>query len=226
VASSPEDNLDEFGTRLTELRSTVGPPPEPGSFVAYTDGACIGNPGFGGWGTLIDAADGRQWELWGHLAATTNNRAEALAVLAALEWVPAGSKLQIVADSELTLNILKGAYKIKANRDIWLAISQVRAEKPLEVSYEWVRGHAGHAGNERADFLSRVGAANGDVQRAEGLGAMFAPRTQRKTEVDGLVGNSPWEKEFLQSVSQQLRAGRKLSEKQAAIVEKIRARPS
>lgn len=197
---------------------------EQGVFLAHTDGACIGNPGFGGWGTLVDADDGRQWELWGHLGATTNNRAEALAVLAALEWVPAGSKLTIVADSELTLNILKGAYKIKANRDIWLAIGQVRGEKHLDVTFEWVRGHAGHPGNERADFLSRLGAANGDLERAKGLGAMFAPRTSRPTEVDGLVGDGSWEKEFLQSVGQQLRAGRKLTEKQAAIVERIRAR--
>ena len=124
--AQPEDNLDEFRRRLAELRRTDDPPSEAGAFVANTDGACLGNPGVGGWGTLVETPE-RHWDLWGQLARTTNNRAEALAVLGALEWVPGGSRLHVRSDSELTGKILQGAYRAKANADIWLEINRVRA---------------------------------------------------------------------------------------------------
>lgn len=195
--------------------------------MAHTDGACIGNPGFGGWGTLVEAGE-EHWELWGHLAQTTNNRAEALAVLAAFEWVPAGSELHLRADSELTLNILQGRYKVKANTDIWLEINRVRGAKNLTLKIEWVRGHAGDVGNERADYLSRVGAADGDVIRAENLGRNAPPAPGKKVpaELAGLVPQGDWEREFLSSVARQLRGGGRLSPKQLVIVERIRARGS
>jgi hypothetical protein len=94
----PEDNLVEFQARLAELRAKESPPTEPGHFIAHTDGACIGNPGVGGWGTLVESDDERHWDLWGHLAHTTNNRAEALPGSGALEWVPAKSGLLLRAD--------------------------------------------------------------------------------------------------------------------------------
>ena len=217
--AAPEDNLDEFRARLAELRVELAPPSEPGSFLANTDGACIGNPGFGGWGTLVETPDfASRWELFGHLARTTNNRAEALAVLAAFEWLPAGSALALRSDSELTLNILRGQYKVKANPDIWAEIFSVRTAKKLDVQLEWVRGHAGDVGNERADYLSRLGASGGDVARAESYGRVPTLATPKKpTEVDGLVGSTPWEKDFLKSVADQLRKGRTLSDKQQAI---------
>jgi len=223
----PEDNLAEFQARLAELRSKESPPTEPGRFVAHTDGACIGNPGVGGWGTLVETDEERHWDLWGHLARTTNNRAEALAVLGALEWVPAKSQLLLRADSELTLNILQGRYKVKANTDLWLEINRVRAARDLDLKVEWVRGHAGDVGNERADWLSRVGAADGDIEQAEHFGrngASARGAAKVPAELVGLVPNGAWEQDFLRSVSQQLRSGRKLSDKQKAIVERIRGR--
>jgi ribonuclease HI len=220
--ASPEDNLDEFRARLAELRLKEAPPSEVGIYVAHTDGACIGNPGVGGWGTLIETPE-RHWDLWGHLVLTTNNRAEALAVLGALEWVPAGSQLSLWSDSQLTLNILQGKYKVKANTDLWLEINRVRGSKSLDLDVEWVRGHAGDVGNERADWLSRVGAADGDIERAERFGQPVRPQ-KMPTELVGLVPQGEWETEFLQSVGRQLRLGRTLSAKQQAIVDRIRAR--
>jgi ribonuclease HI len=224
--AQPEDNLAEFQARLAELRAKEAPPTEPADFVAHTDGACIGNPGVGGWGTLVEAGE-RHWDLWGHLARTTNNRAEALAVLGALEWVPAKSRLLLRADSELTLNKLQGRYKVKANSDLWLEINRVRAARDLDLKVEWVRGHAGDVGNERADWLSRVGAADGDIERAERFGrngSAGGSAAQVPPELVGLVPQGTWEQDFLRSVSQQLRSGRKLSDKQKAIVERMRGR--
>jgi ribonuclease HI len=103
-------------------------------------------------------ADELEWRLFGHLSSTSNNRAEALGVLAALEWVPDGSRLAVHSDSELTIRLLQGRYKIKANTDIWELIFHAREAKRLDVSYTWVPGHAGEPLNELADRLSKLGA--------------------------------------------------------------------
>jgi ribonuclease HI len=219
-----EDNLDEFRSRLGQLRRELSPPAAPGAFVANTDGACIGNPGPGGWGTLVEGADQHRWELSGHLARTTNNRAEALAVLAALEWVPAGSQLRLHSDSELTVRQLEGKYKVKKNTDIWLEIQRVRAEKPLTLQIEWVRGHGGDPGNEHADWLSRLGAANGDAELAARLGRAAPAADKLPPELVGLAPRAGRETEFVQSVARQLRSGRSLSPKQRAWLDSIRAR--
>jgi ribonuclease HI len=152
------DDIAEFASRLAELRSSEAPPKAAGEYVAYTDGACFGNPsGPGGWAAVL-LADSQTWKLYGHLSSTSNNRAEALGVLAALEWVPSGSKLR--SDSELTIRLLQGRYKIKANTDVWDLILRARDTKQLDLTYEWVRGHAGDTFNELADRLSKAGAAN------------------------------------------------------------------
>jgi ribonuclease HI len=212
-------DLDEFRARLVALRSELVPAVGPGPYAAHTDGACIGNPGRGGWGALVEGE--REWELWGPLSSTTNNRAEALGVLGALEWVPAGAEITVYADSRITLGVLSGAYKARANPDIWQEIRRVRDDKALQVTGQWVPGHAGVPGNERADWLSRLGATNGDTVAAERL-ARRAPTVP--PELAGLVGRDDWERNFLQSVANQLHAGRTLSTKQQAIVDRIRSR--
>jgi ribonuclease HI len=214
-----EDNVAEFQTRLDVLRTQLPPADGAGPYVSYADGACIGNPGPGGWGTVIE--DGHTWELWGHLAATTNNRAEALAVLAALEWVPERAELALHSDSRITVGILQGSMRARANADIWLEINRVRADKGIVLRAEWVPGHAGIPGNERADFLSRLGATNGDVAAANALGR---PAVATPSPLAGLVPHDDWERNFLQSIANQLRSGRSLSARQQAIVERIRAR--
>src|SRR5439155_17037893 len=167
-------DLDEFRHRLGALRTELMPPTSPGEYVAHTDGACLGNPeGPGGWAAVVETADvPSPWLLFGHLSSTSNNRAEALGILAALEWIPSSSRLALFSDSELSVRILQGRYKARANPDIWSVIFRVKEEKRVFVAPEWLRGHAGDPRNELADRLSKLGAFNGavdsmDLQLAE-----------------------------------------------------------
>ncbi len=221
-----EQDVAEFTARLAAVRAELEAPTDAGAYVAYTDGACFGNPaGNGGWGAAVFPADDpvRQWLLFGHLSSTSNNRAEALAVLAALEWVPSGSKLELRSDSELTVRQLQGRYKIKANLEIWQLIQALRVEKRLELVPEWVRGHVGDPLNELADRLSKLGARRGDIAD---LGAVRDARPTEPRELEGVAPKTDWEREFVSSVRDQLRRGRGLSDKQRAVIERIRARPS
>jgi ribonuclease HI len=219
-------DLDEFRARIAQLKAELEPPAEVADYLAYTDGACFGNPsGPGGWGAAVSSGEASSWDLWGHLSSTSNNRAEALGVLAALEWVPPGSRLTVRSDSQLTVRIFEGQYKVKANPDIWEVIRSTRSQKRLSVTAEWLRGHAGDVGNELADRLSKLGAYNGDVERLEALIEM--PVRQASAQAPELLGVEPqgdWEKDFVRSVSKQLRGGRALSEKQQAVINRIRAR--
>jgi ribonuclease HI len=216
-------DLDEFQARLIQLRAEFAPPTVAADYLAYTDGACFGNPsGPGGWGAVVfPPAAASSWELWGHLSSTSNNRAEALGVLAALEWVPPGSRITIRSDSQLTVRILQGQYKVKANPDIWEVIRDIRSRNHLAVTPEWLRGHAGDPGNELADRLSKIGALNGRVQD---LDEPPARRVQAEPpELLGLEPRSDWERDFVRSLAKQLRNGSKLSDKQQAVIERIRA---
>jgi ribonuclease HI len=231
-------DLAEFDSRFAELRAQGDVPAEAGAFVAHTDGACLGNPeGPGGWAAVVEAASHPgPWLLWGHLSSTSNNRAEALGVLAALRWVPAGSSLSIFSDSNLTVNILEGRFKAKANPDVWEVIRRTIREQTLRVSATWLRGHAGDPRNELADRLSKMGAANRreapdlatlDLSSAGGLVTTTTPTGPERELLPELVGVEPrgdWEKEFVRSVARQLRARRTLSPKQQAVIDRIRSR--
>ncbi len=218
-------DLAEFAARLSELRMTFKPPAEQGEFVAYTDGACFGNPqGPGGWAAAV-FEDTESWHLFGHLSSTSNNRAEALGVLGALEWIPPQSRLHLHSDSELTLRLYEGKYKIKSNTDIWDEIRRVRDQKRLEVVTEWVRGHAGDPLNELADRLSKLGARNATLDDPGAIDTgLSAPTRREATELAGLVARGDWERDFLRSVNDQLQRGRALSPKQQAVIDRIRAR--
>jgi len=215
-------DLEEFAIRVADLRLGLRPPSSAGDFVAYTDGACFGNPqGNGGWAAAV-FGDGEAWRLFGHLSSTSNNRAEALGVLAALEWVPAGSALRLHSDSELTVRQLQGRYKIKANTDVWEMIQRTRAEKEIQLAPEWVRGHAGDPLNELADRLSKLGALNrtdDDLPQD----AVMAPPPE-PSELLGAVPRTDWERDFLASLRDQLRRGRSLSDKQQVVLARMRAR--
>jgi ribonuclease HI len=214
-------DLAQFRARLDELRASLYPPTQAGEYVASTDGACLGNPdGPGGWAAIVDPG----WELFGHLSSTSNNRAEALGMLAAIQWVPAGSSLVIRSDSELTVKIMQGLYKAKANLDIWTEIRRAIAERQVQVTTEWVRGHAGDLGNERADRLSVWAAKHGNVAPPDGAPPEPRPTRQIPSELVGLKPRNDTERSFLDSVAKQLRAGRALSPKQRAWVDDIRAR--
>ncbi|MEZ5732421.1 MAG: ribonuclease HI [Paracoccaceae bacterium] len=141
---------------------------------AYTDGACSGNPGPGGWGVLLIARDGvevvKTRELSGGEADTTNNRMELLAAISALETLRRASALTIVTDSAYVKNGVSqwihgwkrngwrtADKKPVKNVDLWQRLDEAQARH--EVTWEWIKGHAGHPENERADELARMGMA-------------------------------------------------------------------
>lgn len=145
--------------------------------VAFTDGACIKNPGGpAGWSAILLASDDITGyiahenavpiECYGHIppsATTTNNRAEIAAVLAVLCIAPPDLPLKIYSDSEYTIKVAQGTYQMKANPDLWSLYRMLLNRRKVPPVFEWVRGHAGHDLNERADELAGLGAWNGDM---------------------------------------------------------------
>jgi ribonuclease HI len=138
-----------------------------GTVAIYTDGACKGNPGPGGWGALLVWGD-REKEIFGGDAATTNNRMELTAVIEALAAVKQPSHLVIHTDSQyVKLGISEwlaqwqkrgwktaGRKPVK-NQDLWQRLAELAA--PHQIEWRWVPGHAGVEGNERADALANQG---------------------------------------------------------------------
>jgi len=148
---------------------------------AFTDGACSGNPGPGGWGALLQAREGgvvsRERELSGGERLTTNNRMELMAAIAALEALERPSAITIVTDSAYVKGGLTGWIhgwkrngwrtadkKPVKNEDLWRRLDA--AAQRHTVTWEWVKGHAGHPENERADELARAGMAPFKPSRA------------------------------------------------------------
>jgi len=143
-------------------------------FFAWTDGACSGNPGPGGWGVLLRAVDGgtvvKERELSGGEAETTNNRMELLAAISALEVLARDVTITITTDSAYVKDGVTGwihgwkkngwktsQKKPVKNVDLWQRLDE--AQRRHQVTWKWIKGHAGHAENERADELARAGMA-------------------------------------------------------------------
>ena len=137
--------------------------------VVYTDGACSGNPGPGGWGAILRFGEHRK-ELNGGEAVTTNNRMELLAAISALEALKRRSNVELHTDSNyLKDGITKWIFGWKKNgwktadkkpvknAELWQRLDLARG--PHSVDWHWVKGHAGHPENERADELARQGMA-------------------------------------------------------------------
>ena len=145
--------------------------------IAYTDGACIKNPGGpAGWAVLLWAAgdfvNGKPYadaaciECAGHIPraeTTTNNRAEIAAVLAALCIAPPDVALTIYSDSEYAIKVAQGIYQMKKNTDLWAKYQTLLGRRNSAPIFEWVGGHRGQVQNERADELAGLAAWNGDV---------------------------------------------------------------
>ena len=142
--------------------------------IAYTDGACSGNPGPGGWGVILQAKDGlvliKERELFGGEKDTTNNRMELIAAISCVESLEKPTKLTLFTDS----NYVKGGItewmktwkknewktagkKSVKNVDLWKRLDKARQKH--NVTWKWVKGHSGQTENERADELARQGMA-------------------------------------------------------------------
>lgn len=133
----------------------------------YSDGACKGNPGAGGWGVLLRFGD-HEKELCGGAADTTNNRMELTAVIEGLKSLKRACRVRVHTDSQYVQKGIREwlpGWKRKGwrtssgqavkNRDLWEALDLLAAEHQVE--WHWVRGHAGHPENERADALANAG---------------------------------------------------------------------
>ncbi len=133
----------------------------------YTDGACKGNPGPGGWGALL-CYKGHEKPLHGGEKQTTNNRMELMAPIMGLKALKRPSTVVITTDSSYVKNGIeswmhawkKNGWKTAAkkpvkNQDLWQALDEAVSQH--QVSWEWVKGHSGHPGNERADELANLG---------------------------------------------------------------------
>ena len=136
----------------------------------FTDGACKGNPGPGGWGAVLRMG-GHEKELSGHAPATTNNRMELSAVIEALGALKSPCEVALHTDSRYVIDGItkwifgwqkngwkNAAKKPVVNIDLWQAL--LIAIKPHKISWHWVKGHAGHPENERADKLASDAALN------------------------------------------------------------------
>lgn len=141
---------------------------ENGNVVdAFTDGACSGNPGPGGWGVLL-RWNGTEKELKGGEPDTTNNRMELMAAISALEALKRSVPIRLHTDSQYVKNGIttwihgwkKNGWKTASkdpvkNEDLWRRLDDLVARHKVE--FHWVKGHAGHVENERADQLARDG---------------------------------------------------------------------
>ncbi|MFN3971572.1 MAG: ribonuclease HI [Gemmobacter sp.] len=142
--------------------------------LAYTDGACSGNPGPGGWGVLLQAREGdevvKERELQGGEEMTTNNRMELMAAISALESLTRASTVIVVTDSAYVKNGVttwihgwrRNGWRTADNKpvknvELWQRLEAAQARHKVE--WRWIKGHAGHAENERADALARAGMA-------------------------------------------------------------------
>jgi len=124
------------------------------AWIAYTDGACSGNPGPAGSGVVIVAPGGKMHEGLEYLGEATNNVAELTAILRAVEWIPPDAKAIVVhTDSQYAIGVLQKGWKAKANGELVAHAKRVVAERKAKLVY--VPGHQGVALNERADELAR-----------------------------------------------------------------------
>ena len=141
------------------------------SIKVYTDGACKGNPGLGGWGVYIQI-NGSEKDLYGGSPETTNNQMEMQAALEALKYLKdQNTVIELYTDSNyLRQGITEWIHKWKvnnwrtaakkpvANRELWIQISELNEK--MNVEWHWVKGHAGDPGNERADYIANLGTEN------------------------------------------------------------------
>lgn len=165
----------------------------------WSDGACRGNPGPGGWGALIRTAGRPDVEMSGGEPATTNNRMELRAVVEALRSLPDGTVVTVHADSTYVLNgitkwlagwrrngWLTGSKQPVKNVDLWQQLDEQANRHTVE--WQWVKGHAGDPGNERADALANAGVPGGMGEGPAGDGRPGRRRAARTPSTPSTSG--------------------------------------
>lgn len=144
------------------------------SVTIYTDGACLGNPGPGGYGVVMLYGTHRK-ELSGGFCMTTNNRMELSAAIAGLKALKSPCTVTLYTDSQYLVNAITRGWAAKWRKQGWMRTKKDKAQNPdlweqllalcgrHNVSFEWVRGHAGNAENERCDLLATTAAKRTDL---------------------------------------------------------------
>ncbi len=141
--------------------------PSLNQIYLYTDGACSGNPGPGGWGSILIAPNGRKRKISGYSSHSTNNKMEMTAVIEGLNRLTKPSKVHIITDSKYihdafslnwlarwqTNNWTTATKKPVKNKELWMSL--VKLEKQHTITWEWVKGHSGNEYNELCDELAR-----------------------------------------------------------------------
>ena len=161
----------------------------------FTDGACSGNPGPGGWGAIL-RFNGKVRELSGGEASTTNNRMELMAAIEALNALKEPCHVMMHTDSKYVMDGISGWIhgwkrngwktadkKPVKNAELWQALDE--ANRRHKVTWEWVKGHAGHAENERADELARLGMAPFKPKKVATTGESSPAKRGRGTAAGG-----------------------------------------
>lgn len=192
------------------------------TIIAYTDGACKGNgkenAAAGGWGAHICYPNGDIQNIWGHEADTTNNRMELMAAIGALERTPADTPLQLWTDSSYVKNGITSwihAWRAKnwrkadgkpvLNLELWQKLDALAQNRSID--WQWVKGHAGHAGNEMADALANRGVTGGgeefiaaqpkqNLNFPEAADTFWQPNDKNKTSTNEINTNSETDSEM------------------------------
>lgn len=143
-----------------------------------TDGACLGNPGPGGYGAIL-VCEGRRREISGGYRRTTNNRMELVAIVEGLAALTRACRVKVVSDSQYVIRAMTLGWAGRWQRGGWMRTRKdpvenadlwrrlLEALRPHAAAFEWVRGHAGHPGNERADALATAAARRTDLPADE-----------------------------------------------------------
>jgi ribonuclease HI len=161
----------EKGAARAKKPATHGVPAE--AWIAYTDGACSGNPGPAGSGVVLVSPDGKMHEGREYLGEATNNVAELTAILRALEWIPPEARAIVVhTDSQYAIGVLQKGWKAKANGELVARTKSVVEQRGARLTY--VPGHAGVPLNERADELAREAITTRSTRAARVGGAATA----------------------------------------------------
>jgi ribonuclease HI len=145
------------------------------SLTIFTDGACKGNPGRGGWAAIL-FRNGVYEIVSGHEARTTNNRMELMAAIKGLEAADTVQEITIYSDSTYLTNTMTKGWKRNANHDLWEQLDRLVAGR--KVTWKWVRGHSGTPGNEMADRVANLEA--GLVHPGNRSGQQSTPKSQQR----------------------------------------------